>query len=304
VERPAPENALRTQGRRTFLQTAIGAVGYWALAGCGGGGSSSAPQSPAASAQLLASTNLLPVSADAIANIRARPETFLDAYGALATANQSASEVVQARLGAAFASLSDAGSMATFATLLAYNCAPVGATPLAPIPATLQQLLSSEALACGHFCKLTTMLSLLGHPELIPPDADPASPPKPTVHFVVWIATVPLNTGLHSQLVLANVLDNAYLLLDPTYAYALRIPFVGAGPKTTLTVIENAATMLQTPIAEENLVILNPSGTAATPQMLPTLLSGAVGPGYIQHDSLYGSEGWDIRIAQIFDSIG
>jgi len=147
------------------------------------------------------------------------------------------------------------------------------------------------------------MLSLLGHPELIPPDADTASPPKPTVHFLVWLDTVPLNTGFHGQLVITNVLTDAYLLLDPTYGYALRIPFVGAGPQAALTVIENAATMLQTPIAQQNLAVLDPNGTASKPDMFQTLLSGALGPQYIEHDSIYGSEGWDIRIAQIFDTL-
>lgn len=288
--------------RRSFLRTTLGAVGYWALAGCGGGGAagSAAPGPINRAAQ---TTPLFSVSADAIAGVRTRPESFLDVYGALATPTSSANEFVRVKLGEPFASLSDAGSMAVFAAMIAYDCAPAGTTSLAPIPATLQQLLSSNALNCGHYCKLTTMLSLLGHPELIPPDADSASTPKATVHFVAWLQNVPLNTGFHAQLVIANVLNDAYLLLDPTYAYVLRIPFVGAGPDAGLTVIENAATMLQTPIAQQNLAVLNPGGTASSPQMFQTLLSGALGPQFIEHDSIYGSEGWDTRIAQIFATL-
>lgn len=294
---PAPD-------RRSFLRTTLGAVGYWALAGCGGGGGATSGTTPGATLQArINAAQLFSVSAQAIGNIRARPESFLDLYGALATSTSTANEVVRLKLGQPFASLSDAGSMAAFATLIAFDCAPVGTTPVAPIPATMQQLLSSSALACGHFCKLTTMLSLLGHPELIPPDADAASPPKASVHFLVWLDSVPLDTGFHSQLVISNVLNDAYLLLDPTYGYVLRIPFVGAGPQPGLTVIENAATMLQTPIAQQNLAVLDPNGTADKPQMFQTLLSGALGPQFIEHDSIYGSEGWDTRIAQIFATL-
>jgi len=292
---------LQASDRRSFLRTTLGAVGYWTLAGCGGGGGSGTAAGPLNRAA--GTTPLFSVSADAIAGVRARPESFLGVYGALATSTSTANEFVRVKLGEPFASLSDAGSMAVFAAMIAYDCAPAGTISLAPIPATLQQLLSSSAMNCGHYCKLTTMLSLLGHPELIPPDADTASPPKATVHFVAWLENVPLNTGLHAQLVIANVLNDAYLLVDPTYAYVLRIPFVGAGPQAGLTVIENAATMLQTPIAQQNLAVLDPGGTVSSPQMFQTLLGGAVGPEFIEHDSIYGSEGWDTRIAQIFDTL-
>jgi len=284
----------QAQDRREFLRTTLGTLGFWTLAGCGGGGGT-----PATSA----STQMFPVSVARLAAIREHPETFLRAYKALGKSSSTAA-YVQSKLGASFASLSDAGCMATFASLVAFHCAPIGSTPLAPIPATLQQLLTSQALTCGHFCKLATILSLLGHPELSPPDAASGTPAKATLHFLVWLDTVPLNTGYHAQLIISNVLDNAYLLLDPTYAYALRIPYVGAGPQTSLTVIENAATMLQTPIPQENLAMLDPRGTATTPQMLQTIISGAVGPQHIYHDSLYGSEAWDARIEQIIDNIG
>ena len=244
-----------------------------------------------------------PVAASTLASLRERPETFLTAYAALGGSSSSAA-LVGSRLGTPFASLTDAGCMATYATAVAFACAPTGATPLAPLTATLQELLTSQELACGHFCKLATILALLGHPELNPPDAATGTPAKPTLHFVIWLTTVPLNTGVHSQLVISNVLDDAYLLLDPTYGYALRIPFVGAGPQASLTVIENAATMMQTPIAQENLVVLDSAGTATEPQMLQTLISGAMGPQYIQHDALYGSEGWDTCIAAIFGKMG
>ena len=115
---------------------------------------------------------------------------------------------------------------------------------------------------------------------------------------------MPLNTGYHSQLIITNVLDEAYLLLDPMYAYALRIPYTGSGPQADLTDIENAATMMQAPIAQDNLTTLDTSGTAAPAQMLQTIISGAMGPQYIYHDSIYGSEGWDTTISQIFDNLG
>jgi hypothetical protein len=299
--------------RRDFLRAALGTAGFLSVAGCGGGGSvSSSPSSPAAVAQPPAEAvsqppgakdALIPIDAAQMAAIRSRPETFLGAYSALGSGTSSAA-FVRSKLGAQFASLSDAGCLTTFATVIASDCAPSGETSLDPMAASLAQLLSSPALACGHFCKLATLLSLLGHPELIPPDADPGAPPKPTLHFMVWLANVPLGTGLHSQLLLANVLDNAYLLLDPMYAVALRIPFVGAGPSADLTVIENAAVMLKTPIPQDNLTLLSPGPTAGLPPMLPALMGGALGPMYVLHDALYGAEGWDLRIGQIFDHLG
>jgi hypothetical protein len=295
------KTGLHIQDRRDFLRATVGTLGLLSLAGCGGGGggsSSSNTNTPLASP--LQVPPLLNVTADIVASVRAHPENFLAAYAGLSTGT-TPNAYVTSKLGSAFSGLTDAGSMATYATTLAYCTAPVGSTSLAPIPATMRELLSTPAMACGHFCKLTSMLTLLGHPEVIPPDGAAGTP---TVHFLVWIESVPLNTGFHSQLIVTNVLENAYLLLDPTYAYALRIPFTGAGPQSSLTVIENAATMLHTPIAADNLVLLDKGGTAAVPQMVKTLLSGALSAGYIEHDSIYGSEGWDTQIAQIFDSMG
>jgi hypothetical protein len=288
------------QHRRDFLRTTLSALGLWTLAGCGAGssaGSSGSNTPPSSTAQLF------PVTTQQLSNIRLRPQTFLYVYSLLG-GKGSPADYVRSKLGASFASLADEGCMATFASLIAFDCAPYGATELAPLTATLGQLLFNQTLVCGHYCKLATLLSLLGYPELIPPDAPAGGPSKPTVHVIVWVADVPLKTGLHSQLILSNVLDEAYLLLDPTYGYALRIPFVGAGPQASLTIIENAATMMQTPIARENLVVLNPAGTANAAQMLSTLLSGEIGPGYILHDADYGAEGWDNRIAQVFEGLG
>ena len=124
------------------------------------------------------------------------------------------------------------------------------------------------------------------------------------MHFTAWLPSVPLNTGYHSQLIITNVLDDAYLLLDPMYAYALRVPYVGAGPQDDLTDIENAATMMQTPISPENLVVLDPAGTAASPGMLQTIISGAMGPEYLYNDPVYGSAAWDTAISQTFVNMG
>ena len=246
---------------------------------------------------------MLQVPAAVLAGIVARPETFLSAYATLG-GSTPADTYVRSQLGTAFASLKDAGCMATFASVVAFNAAPAGNATLDPMNSTLQQLLTAQALACTDFCKLTTLLSLIGNPQLIPPDTGAGSSVKPSVHFLVWLDTVPLNTGYHSQLIISNVLDGAYLLLDPMYAYALRIPYVGAGPQTSLTTIENAATMMQKPITQENLVVLDPAGTAAVPQMLQTVISGALGPEYIDRDSAKGSVSWDARIEQIFDNMG
>ena len=293
------------QNRRAFLRAALGSAGLWALGGCGGGNDTAQSAGTAgADNSSLAGTPKLPLTNGTLLDIRARPESFLAAYGALAGSGSSTAAVVQSLLGASFGSLSDAGCMATFAAQVAFECAPLGPTPLAPLTATLGGLLNNTALTCGHYCKLTTLLSLLGHPELIPPDAAPGTPDKPTIHVLVWLPSVPLETGVHAQLIVANVLDNAYLLLDPTYGYALRIPFVAAGPQPDLTVIENAASMLLTPISADNLVVLDPGGTSAVPQMLTVVTSGGLGPQYVYHDGIYGCEGWDIRISQVFNSMG
>ena len=290
------------EGRRDFLRAAFGTVGFWALAGCGGG-SSSAPQNSAAAAADTSGA-MFPLAAGALDAIRARPETFLTRYTALGGSTSSSAHV-QKTLGASFASLTDAGCMAAFASAVAFASAPQGVPALNPLTATLRQILSSAApLACGHFCKLASLLVLLGYPELTPPDAPDGSPAKPTLHFLVWYENVPLQTGVHSQLVVANVLNNAYLLLDPMYGFAVRIPFVGAGPQPDLTVIENAATLLQTPVGRDNLALLDPAGTAAQPQMLSVIVGGGLGPQYIYHDVLYGSEAWDNQISQVFSSMG
>jgi hypothetical protein len=289
--------------RRAFLRGALGSVGLWALAGCGGGNDAQSSGTAGVAHIPLASDPKLPLSATTLGGIRARPQSFLTAYSALGAGGSSAA-AVRSLLGASFASMSDAGCMATFATLVAFECAPNGDPTVAPLTATFGALLSSPWLACGHYCKLTTLFSLLGHPELIPPDAAAGAPDKPTVHFLVWLPNVPLDTGVHAQLIVTNVLDDAYLLLDPTYAYALRVPFPAAGPQPDLTVADNTASMLQTPIAADNLSVLDPAGTSAAPQMLSVLTSGALGPQYVYHDALYGCEGWDTTIAQIFDGMG
>lgn len=223
-------------------------------------------------------------------------------YNALGGAGSPAT-YMQSQLGAAFSSLADAGGIVTFASIVAHRVAPAGSNILDPLTVTLHQLLSGSPLACGHFCKLATLLALLGSPELIPPDAPVTDTPKPTVHFLVWLESTPLNVGVHSQLLITNVLDEAYLLLDPMYAFALRIPYLGT-PQAALTAIENAASMMQTPIDQNNLVVFDSTASAAAPQMLQALTGGAMGPQYIYHDALYGSEGWDTAISVIFDNMG
>lgn len=290
--------------RRAFLRTALGSMGFLALAGCGGGSGGSSSSVPSFS-RAADSTTALALSSATLRSIRARPELFLSAYDAFGGIGSGASAAyVQSRLGASFAGMSDAGCLATFAALVAFECAPAGTNPIDNQTATMRQLLYSGALNCGHYCKLTTLLTLLGHPEVIPPDAPVGAAPQPTLHFLIWLQNVPLMTGLHSQLIISNALEDAYLLLDPMYAFALRIPFVGSGPQASLTVVENAVAMMQTPIPPNNLAVLDPAGLATLPNAQSVLTSGTLGPQYIYHDSIYGCEGWDTVIAQIFNGMG
>ncbi len=238
------------------------------------------------------------VPAALLAAIVLRPEKFVSAYSGLGGAAPAAS-YVRSQLGAPFASLLDEGCLATFASVIAYNIAPAGTSSLDPRTATLHQLLTAPALASGHFCRLSALLALLGSPGLVPPEAAADSGSKATLHFLTWLGSVPLNTGAHTQLVITNALDQAYLLLDPRYAYAVRIPFVGAGPQPTQTVAENVATMMHTPLAADNLALLDPAATSGTPQMLQVLLSGAVGPEYLDNGATSGSDFWDDNIGQV-----
>jgi hypothetical protein len=243
---------------------------------------------------------MLQISPAVRAAIIARPETFLSAYNALGGGGNSAESVIRAQLGAPFASLNSAGCIATFASAVAFDIAPNGADTLDPMSATLQQLLNSPALTYSHFCKLNALLALLGSPRLIPPDTGTTA----SLHFLVWLADAPFGIGAHAQLILANVLNGAYLLLDPTYACALCIPFGGARPQAGTSVVENAAQMLQTPIASANLALLDPAGTAAVPQLPVALTNGALGPQYLDLDALNGSPGWDAHIARAFANMG
>jgi len=255
---------------------------------------------------------MLQIPAQTLAAIVAQPQALLSAYAASggisnaaynAPGGSNADTYVRSALGAQFASLLEVGCLATFASAVAFKAAPAGSTTLEPLTATLHQLLTAEALEASHFCKLNALLALLGSPGLIPPDAALGSPAKPTLHFLVWVGTVPLNTGPHMQLLITNVLANAYLLLDPTYAYALRVPFTGSGPQARYTVAENAAIMLQTPTARDDLAVLDPAGTQAVPHMLQVVISGALGPQYLNAEPDSGYAFWDEHIGQIIDNL-
>jgi hypothetical protein len=247
---------------------------------------------------------MIQLPAGALPNIVARPEAFVTTYAALASGGTTSTAYVQGELGAAFSALADPGCITTFASVVAFNAAASGASSLDPFSATLKQLLTTPTLAAQHYCKLTALLSLLANPWLVPPDLNTAGTAKPTIHFLTWLPTVPLNTGAHCQLVVFDVLTSAYLLLDPTYAYALSIPYVGSGPQNSLSVVQNAAAFLQTPNTTQNLAILDPAGTAAVPQMLTTLLSGALGPQYLDSSSTDGPSAWDSLIGQTFENWG
>jgi hypothetical protein len=267
----------RTQERRTFLQASLGSLGYLALAGCGNdaaNGTTAATNTSAATNAPVTTLNAFEVPATTVAAITARPEHFLNVFDELggnslqpvaATGSSlplagtdsllplAATVKIREQLGSSFGSLTVNGAIATFASAVAFNVAPLGPTSVDPMNGTLSQLLKSPALTCGHFCKLATLFAFLGNARLNPSDAGAAPLTAARLHFLVWLGNVPLQTGFHSQLVLQGVLDRAYLLLDPTYAYALRIPHPPGGPDPNLSVVENAATMLQTPLAASNL---------------------------------------------------
>jgi hypothetical protein len=244
---------------------------------------------------------MLQVSSTDLAAIVARPERFLSTYQNL-NGGASVDAYVRSQLGTSFASLSEAGCIAAFGSVVAFSIAPAGENSLDAMTATLRQLLTAPALAANHFCKLNALLALLGTPGLIPPGAAGAAT-KASLHFLVWLDTVPLGTGAHTQLVISNVLQQAYLLLDPMYALALQIPFVGGGPNAGLTVTENAAGMLQTSVTPDNLAVLNAVGTSAVPQLIPALLGGTLGPQYLDK-SAAGSDAWDMQIARAFSNMG
>ena len=110
---------------------------------------------------------LVPVSQSVLTNIVLRPETFVGDYYGLGVGESSAA-YIQSQLGGAFASLSNAGCMATFASIVAFNVAPSGNTSLAALTATLDELLASPTLMSDHFCKLAILLTLLGSPGADP----------------------------------------------------------------------------------------------------------------------------------------
>ncbi len=259
-----------------------------------------------------------------MASIVSRPETFLLEYEALGGGSgTAAASTIRSALGPAFLTLSDTGCMAVYAAVIASNAAPLGSPPIPAMDASLNQLLQAAVLSYGHFCKLATMLAFLGCATLSPPDlSNQVNPPPATLHFLVWLDTVPLNTGYHAQLVISNALTNGYLLLDPTYGFALAIPYGPSGPQSSLTDIENAATFLEQPISAGNLVQFNSTNLASNPTITQIMVSGGLGPQYIYHDSITqvmvsgglgaqyiyhdsisGSEGWDARIGQIIDNM-
>jgi hypothetical protein len=242
---------------------------------------------------------MLLISADVRAQIAARPETFVATYNGLG-GSIAADAYVQAGLGPPFASLAAAACVATFASVVAYNAAPAGTTALDASTATLAQLLAAPALGSAHFCKLSTLLALLGGWQLAPPETPAGTPPKATLHCLVWLDTAPLNAGAHFQLVVTNALDSAYVLLDPMYGCALRIPFVGGGPQADLSVAENVAMMMQAPVAPGNLAPFDSAAASTIPQTMQVAISGVLGPQYVDTQE---SAFWDRRATQVITNL-
>lgn len=294
---------LAKESRRTFIGQTIASLSASALAGCGNGSTTSTATAPAASSS--PSNPSFVVTPTTMASIVSRPATFLTEYRALGGgSNSTAASTIRSALGPAFTTLSDTGAMAVYASLIASHAAPIGDPGIPPMDASLSQLLQANVLSCGHYCKLATLLAFLGRATLSPPNlSSQANSPPATMHFLVWLSTVPINTGYHSQLVISNALNDAYLLLDPMYGFALAIPFAPSGPQSNLTDIENAATFLMQPLSTQTLVQFNPAGLQSNPTVAQMMISGALGPQDIYHDSIYGSEGWDTRIAQIVGNL-
>jgi hypothetical protein len=276
--------------RRTLLKTSLGSMAPIAPAAGQNG-----PSTMTAQAQ----GTLVAINPADVAAVVARPETILTVYQALAP-GASADSYMRQALGAEFGTLVSAGCFATYAAIFAGIVAPSGATPLDPMTASLQQLLKSAALACGHYDKLTMLLTLLGYPEVTPPDAGASDPPKPTMHFAEWIDSAPIGVGVHSQLVMSNVLDSAYLLLDPMYSFAMRLPYASGYPKASLSVLQNAAALLQTPSTTGNYVDLWPGNSAVNrSQVVTAMTSGVMGPQYIDSNAQSAAPGWDQHMARV-----
>ena len=304
--------------RRTLFKATLTPSGLNALSGSEAGAatgrtasaavdnSASGPHangSAATPGALQAQGTLVPIYATDVTNVVARPELILTSYQALAPA-ASADSVIRSALGAPFTSLAGAGCFATYATVFAGTVAPSGVPSLAAMSASLQQLLTLPALACDHYGKLAMILTLLARPTLIPPDAAAGEPAKPTMHFAAWLDDSPLNIGAHSQLVVSNVLNGAYLLLDAMYSFAIRLPYSGAYPKPTLSVLENAAALLQTPTATGNYVDLWTANAAANRALVvQAMTSGTMGPQFIDNDADSGADAWDLHMASLIDNM-
>lgn len=293
---------LTKESRRTFIRRTIATVSASALASYGTGRSAVAQTAPAAG---VSSNTPFVISPSTLASIVARPETFLLEYQALGGGSATdAAAAIRTALGAAFATISDTGCMAVYASVIAFNVAPQGNPGFSAMDASLSQLLNATLLSCEHFCKLATMLAFLGRATLGPPDlSNQTNSPPATIHFILWLDSVPLDSGYHSQLVISNALTNAYLLLDPTYAFALAIPFGPSGPQSNLTDIENAATFLEQPLGAENLVVFDAASQQVNPTAIQFMTSGSLGPQYIYHDPNSGSEAWNARIGQIIGNM-
>jgi len=245
----------------------------------------------------------LSISSSDIASIQARPDAFVRVYANLGA---DPAATVLAALPGAFASLSVEGCAAVFACLAAYNFTQVPAASGAPatvssIDATFQQLMTASALDSSGLCKLTAWLSLLPSPRIIPPE----NGSKPTVHFLVWSAGSPLGTaGVYSQLVLSNVFTSAYLLLDPTYAVVASVPFGNGFPAAAQSVAQNLASLLQSPLAMQNVALLNPGGSPDPTALISALTGAQLGPQYLSADPVLGSDAWDSHIANTFLGMG
>jgi hypothetical protein len=252
---------------------------------------------------------LLPLLAGDLTSIAQRPTRFLNVFSQLAP-NGDPNVFVRQRLGAPFLTLENAGCAGVFATLVAFNMAPYGDPGIPPLTATLGQLMQAPLMSCGHYCKLTYMLSALAHSSLAPPDSESWEAYRPTMHFIVWNTNSPLNVGTHLQIIVTDALDASFLLLDPTYCFVMRIPNAAGSMPASGMVPESVAASLQQPVPADHLVVLDDApvddgGTfTGRASVIQALTGGVLRPSDVYYDPSFGSDGWETAMSGVLERMG
>jgi hypothetical protein len=231
------------------------------------------------------------------ATLITQPQLFGAFYEAIGAVAAGTDALVREALGPSFTTLEDSGCLSVYASYVAGAVAPAGAGTAAPLILTLHELLGSHTLSPAGYCKLTALLAIMTYPQLAPPDAAVGAPAKGTIHFLVWTDAAAFSDVGHTQLVLANVLDEAYLLLDPMYGFVMCIPYsrpAAAG----VSVVEHCATLLGTGIPSGNLAVVGAGPVAGQDAAISTMLGGILTVSEISDDSSNGSGAWDAHLTQ------